>query len=311
MALRQSGLIFRAEAAASLVVAPRAGEAFRVTRIYAANPSAALQHALIINDTARVGFFRIVGLGGSHLLNPRSEEVLSNVRGCNMLDVMMKFLGFTGYPVVQGEALTVTLDTGTADIFVEADSYDAADVKSTEQCGSKSPDVMYVNYGTNLAAITAVGYNKIASTRNPAEMVAFPFGAPGGGLVPAGKKVSVLYLGGQAVGRWISAGNTMGTMYLRPRVGTAPAQTIFDRADVGIPFIGNIPGSAIADYTGVRQALPSCPRSYEAQDSNTADLYFNPNDEFSLQLQTAIVGTGQLNALDVDVWVLMRVYPAS
>lgn len=311
MALRQAGLMFRAEAASSLVIAPRAGEAFRVTRIYTSNPSTTLQHVLIINDTARVGFFRIVGLGGSHLLNPRSVEVPNNVRGCNMLDVMRNFLNFAGYPVVQGEALTISLDTGTADIFVEADSYDAGDVKSSEQCGSKSPDVLYVNYGTNAAAITAVGYNKIATSRNPAEMVGFPFGAPGAGLVPAGKKVLVSYIGGQCVGRWISAGNTMGTQYLRMRVGTAPAQTIFDRNDVGLPFIGNIPGSAIADYTGVRQALPSCPRSFEMLDDNTADLSFNPNDEFSIQLQTVLAGTGSLSIGDVDVWVAMRVFPAA
>jgi hypothetical protein len=311
MALRQAGLIFRAEAAATLVIAPRAGEAFRVRRIYCSNPSTTLQHCLVINDTARVGFFRIVGLGGSHLLNPRSQEVANNIRGCNLLDAFSKFYNFMGYPVVQGEALTLLLDAGTCDFFVEADSYDAADVKSSEQNGSKSPDVLFVNYGTNPAVINAVGYNKISSSRNPAEMVAFPFGAPGAGLVPAGKKVKITYIGGQAVGFWTSAGNTLGTAYLRPRVGTAPAQTIFDRNDVGFPFFGNIPASAILDYTGLRQALPSCPRSFEQYDDNTADLDFNPNDEFSIQLQTVLVGASSLAIGAVDVWVAMRVYPAS
>ena len=40
MALRQAGLIFRAEAAASLVITPRVGEGFIVRRIFAANVSA-------------------------------------------------------------------------------------------------------------------------------------------------------------------------------------------------------------------------------------------------------------------------------
>ncbi len=122
MALRQAGLVFRAEAAASLLITPRAGEAFRVRRIFASNPSGTLQHVLVINDTARVGFFRIVGLGGSHLLNPRSQEVAGNVRGCNMLDWMLKYNAFAGYPVVQGETLTLSLDTGTADLFAVSDS---------------------------------------------------------------------------------------------------------------------------------------------------------------------------------------------
>lgn len=309
MALRQAGLIFRAEVAASLVLTPRAGESFRVRRIFASNPSTALQHVLIINDTARVGFFRIVGLGGSHLLNPRSQEVANNVRGANLLDWMTKYNGFAGYPVVQGEALTIALDTGTADIFAIADSYDAADVKSTEQNGSKSPDVLYLNYGTNLAAITVAAYAKINASRNPAEMVAFPWGAPGAGLVPAGKKVHIYLIGGQAMGRFVSGGNTMGTQYLRPRIGTAPAQTIMDRNDVGIPFFGTIPGAA-TDYTSVRQGIPSSPGSYETLFDTLADLDFNANDELSVQLSTVLAGTGQLNAADVDVWAMMRVSPA-
>lgn len=309
MALRQAGLIFRAEASANLVITPRAGESFRVRRIFASNPSAALQHVTIINDTARVGFFRIVGLGGSHLLNPRSQDVSNNIRGSNLLDWMLKYSAFNGYPVVQGEALTIQCDTGTADLFAVADSYDVGDVKPTEQNGSKSGDVLYVNYGTNLAALTTAAYTKLNSSRNPAEMVQFPFGAPGAGLVPSGKKVHMSLIGGQAVGRFVGAGATMGTQYLRPRVGSAPAQTIMDRNDVGIPFIGVIPGAGV-DYTSVRQAIPSTPFSAETLEDVLPDLDFSSNDEFSLQLSTVLVGAGQLNAADVDVWVLMRVFTA-
>jgi len=264
---------------------------------------------LVINDTARVGFFRFAGLGGSHLTNPRSQELGGNVHGCNMVDWMAKYNNFAGYPVVQGESLTLSTDSGTADIFAIADSYDAGDVKSSEQCGSKSPDVLYMNYGTNLAAITVAAYAKINSSRNPAEMVSFPWGAAGAGLVPAGKKAHIYVLGGQAMGRFVSGGNTMGTQYLRPRIGTAPAQTIMDRNDVGIPFIGTIPGSS-TDYTSVRQGVPSTPNSYATEFDTLADLDFNGNDELSVQLSTVLVGTGQLNAADVDVWALMRIFPA-
>jgi len=309
VSLRQAGLIFRVEAAASLAITPRAGESFRVRRIFASNPSTTLQHVIVINDTARVGFYRIVGLGGSHLLNPRSQEVANNVRGSNMLDWMLTFQQFAGYPVVQGETLTLSLDTGTADLFAIVDSYDAGDVKSTEQNGSKSTDVLFMNYGTNLAAITTATYTKLALSRNPAEMVAFPFGAPGAGLVPSGKKAHIYMIGGQAMGRFVSGGNTMATTYIRPRAGSAPAQTIIDRADVGVPFLGVQPGAA-TDYTSVRQGVPSCPRASDSYDDTLADLDFNGNDELSLQVATAIVGTGQLNASDVDVWALMRVFNA-
>jgi hypothetical protein len=179
-------------------------------------------------------------------------------------------------------------------------------VKSTELNGSKASDILFVNYGTNLAAITATGYNKANSSRNPAEMPAFPFGAPGAGLVPSGRKASIPVIGGQPMGRFVSGGNTATTTYIRPRVGASPAQTIFDRADVGIPFLGTTPGAG-TDYASVRSGIPSCPRSYETLDDTLADLEFQGNDEFSLQVLSTIVGTGQINAADIDVWVLLRI----
>lgn len=311
MALQQPGLLSRVEAAGSLVLTPRMGEGFRVRRIFVSNPSAALQHLLVINDTSRVGFFRVNGLGGSHLLSPRSYENGSTARGGNTLDWMQLYANFTGYPVVQGESMTLSLDTGTADIFALYDSYDAADVKSSEQCGSKSPDVLFVNYGTISGIVSTTGYTKVNLSRNPAEMVAFPFGIPGSGLVPAGKKAHIFVIGGQATARFVTAGNTAQTQWLRPRLGNVPALTLFDRNDVGVPFMGNIPATAIADYTGLRQAIPSVLDPSDPTMRVLAAIDFNGNDEFSLQLNVSIVGTGQLNATDVDVWVLERVYPAS
>jgi hypothetical protein len=311
MALQQPGLIYRAEVTTNLVITPRMGEGFRVRRIFVANPSAPIQHLTVINDTARVGFFRTNGLGGSHMLNPRAHEASAAIRGGNVLDWMTKFENFTGYPVVQGEAMTLQLDTGTADIFAVADSYDAADVKSSEQCGSKSPDVLFMNYGTNGSAVTSAGYTKLSLSRNPAEMVNFPYGIPGSGLVPAGKKAHIYVIGGAAVGRYTSAGNTAGTQWLRPRLGNVPAMTLFDRNDVGVPVIGNVPGAAGADYTAPRQAIPSILDASNDWYRVLAQLDFNGNDEFSLQVSTTVAGTGQLSANDMDFWVLMRVYPAS
>lgn len=309
MALRQAGLIFRAEAASTLAFTPRAGEGFLVRRIFIVNVSGASVFATFINDTARVGFFRIAGFGGSHLLNPRAQEVSQNVRGTNLLDLMMQQLGFKGYPVVQGETFTINISTGTADIYVLADSYDAGDIKNTDTGGSHTADIMYVNYGTNLNAITATGYNKLDNRQNPAEMVQFPFGPAGSALVPAGKKAHIYVVGGQPVGRFVSGGNTAATNYLRPRIGTVPGQTIFDRNDVGATFFGTTPGSSV-DYTSTRSFIPSCPWAIDVTDNVLTQLDFNGNDELQLQVQTVVVGTGQLNAGDIDVWVLQRIFSA-
>src|SRR5258707_10084299 len=115
MALRQAGLIFRAEAAAQLVIQPRAGEGFRVKSIFVGNVSAAAAFVTIINDTARVGFFRVSGFGGNHLFPPRSIEQDQTAVGTNLLEVMRGLYGMSGYPVVQGENFTVIVNTGTAD----------------------------------------------------------------------------------------------------------------------------------------------------------------------------------------------------
>jgi hypothetical protein len=308
MALRQAGLIFRAEASGQLVITPRAGEGFRVRKIYCYNVTNSPVFVTVINDTARVGFFRVAGFGGNHLAQPRLLDKDQTVKASNLIDYMVELYGFSGYPVVQGENFTVSVSSGTADFFIIADSFDAADIVSSQPQGSHSPDVMFVNYGTNLNALAVAGYTKLDNRQNPGEMVAFPFGAPGAGLVPAGKRVTLLTIGGQPSGRFTSAGNTGNTQYLRPRMGTAPAQTILDRNDVGFPFIGTVPGVAGSDYTSVRSALPSAPDAWSKYLDNFPTMDFNSNDELALQISVQIVGAGTVAAGDVDVWAIERVF---
>jgi hypothetical protein len=315
MALQQPGLIFRAEAATSLVITARAQEALRVRKIFAMNTSVAApaaQHVTIINDTARVGFFRInAGLGGAHLVPPNETK-----RGVNLLDFMTVNLGFPGYPVAAGESLIIAVDTGTADLFAVADSFDPADVKRDMPNGAASNDVTFVNYGTNSGAITTATYTKVDSSRNPAEMSPFPFGVPGRGLVPAGRRQTILVVGGQAVGRLNAVGVSMNTQYLRIRQGAAPAQTLFDRNDVGFQFIGTVPGAVGVDYTSVRQDFFSAgPSGFPLEmfpwDIVTPQINAGPNDELAIQVSTQIAGAGSLSAGDLDVWVITRIFPAA
>ncbi len=310
MALQQPGLIFRAEAAANLVVTARAQEALRVRKIFAFNPTVTPQHVTIINDTARVGFFRTNGLGGRQMANPNERNSIPNI-----LDFMVKSLSFPGYPVAAGESLTIVVDAGVADLFAVADSFDPADVKRDMPNGAASNDVTFVNYGTNAAAITTATYTKVDSSRNPAEMSPFPFGVPGRGLVPAARRQTILMVGGQAVGRFVAAGATMNTQYLRIRQGAAPAQTLFDRNDVGYQFIGTVPGAGV-DYTSRRQDFFGGRNEVAGEIIDeraivTPVINAGPNDELALQVSTQIVGAGQLNAGDIDVWVITRIFPAA
>jgi len=305
MALRQAGIIFRGEAVASLSFAARAQESLRIRKIQVVNPSPAAQFATLISDTARVGFFRTVGQGGGHLLG---VEVVD--RGWNLLEFMTQYLGFPGYPVAGGETFQILLDTGTADINVVADVYDLGDNVQSQPNGSKSTDLTFINYGTNVAAIITATYTKVDNSRNGPEFARFPFGVVGAGLVPAQRRATVLVIGGQAVGRFVAAGNTMGTSFLRIRKGSPPGETLFDRADVGYSFIGTIPGAGV-DYTSERQAVLGSPNDGTFHDLvpqrlMTPTIELGPNDELALQVATTIVGAGQLNIGDVDVWVIER-----
>jgi hypothetical protein len=309
MALRQSGLIYSALAASTLTIPTLSGESMRIRKVYVTNVSAALANATFVTGGARVGFFRVKGRGGAHLLAPNDPA-----RGVNLLDFMHQNAGFPGYPVDEGFSFTVNIDTGTADIYVIADSFDSGDIKPDQPYGRSASDYTYVAYGTNLAAITASGYNKVDNNLNPSEFNRFPFAPVGQGLVPAGFRASVLMIGGQAVGRFASAGNTGNTTALRPRKGAAPSVTLLDRNDVGYPFIGTVPGGAGSDYTSGRQMLPSSSDTggFNLLDDEemliTPQLDFVGNEEFGLQVQTTIVGTGTLAIGDIDVWVLVRIF---
>jgi len=307
MALKQAGLIYRAEAATTLAVTPLAGEGLRIRRVFCSNPSAAEQYATLITGTTRVGFFRTRGKGGRHLVGPNDSN-----RGMNLLDYMTRRLGFTGYPVDQGFTFNVNIDTGNSDIFVVADSYDVGDISPDQPNGRGSKDNTIVNYGTNAAAIAATGYNKVDARENPAEMIAFPFGIAGAALVPAGFKVQVLMVGGQAVGRAAGGGNDGNTRFLRIRKGSNPPSTLFDRNDVGWQFFGTL--TAAPDYVSTRQNIPSA-------GGNTLDWFSDmdavvhpvieasENEEMRMEVDTLIALAGTLAIGDIDVWVVMRIMP--
>lgn len=305
MALRQAGIIFRAEASAGLVIAARAQESLRIRRIHVTNPSVSTQFVTLVSDTARVGFFRSNGFGGRHLIAPNETA-----RGDNLLDFMTRYLGFPGYPVAGGEQFQVLPNTGTADIFVVADVADLGDNVQTQPNGSKGNDLTFVNYGTNSAAIAAAGYVKVDGSNNGPEFARFPFGVVGAGLVPAQRRATVQMIGGQAVGRFNAAGVNASTTYLRIRKGSPPGETLFDRADVGYPFFGTVPGAGV-DYTSVRQNLPSSEavtsqRGLRPDDVIPPTIELGPNDELALQVGVALTGAGSLSIGDVDVWVVER-----
>jgi len=58
----------------------------------------------------------------------------------------------------------------------------------------------------------------------------------------------------------------------------------------------------------VRSDFPSAPEPWYAYVNLWPQMDFNSNDELALQVSTTIVGTGQLNAGDVDLWAIERVF---
>ncbi|MBA7548030.1 hypothetical protein ES705_40476 [subsurface metagenome] len=108
-------------------------------------------------------------------------------------ETLLAYLGkkgvFKGYPVAEGETFTIDLITGaTAVKMVEYEIYDAGDITSDMENGSKADSWMYVNYGDTGAVLQLVVDTVLGESNNPAEYPDFPFG----GIVPAGQKIELI-----------------------------------------------------------------------------------------------------------------------
>jgi len=171
-------------ATANLELTAKVGESLLVKQLrFGALYSAGFAECLI--DRLSVGFWYIGGRDENHLDQLSEGTVLPNV-----FERLIQLAVFNGYPIAEGETFEVKpAVVGTTVVgAIIYEVHDAEDIKAEMDCGSKAASYMFLNYGTNTAAIAVDTYGPLDKTRNPSEYPSFPFGE----VVPAGHEIDVM-----------------------------------------------------------------------------------------------------------------------
>ena len=186
MALKQPFMVKEnfAAATANLEITAKVGESLLINQLrVGALHSLGFTECLI--NRLSVGFFYTGDINANHLEQCSEADVLPNV-----FERLIQKEVFKGYPVAEGETFeikpAVVGATVVGGIFYEV--YDAEDIKSEMDCGSKGKNYTFLNYGTNTLEIAANAYGSLDKSRNPSEYPSFPFGE----VVPAGHEIDVM-----------------------------------------------------------------------------------------------------------------------
>ena len=170
-------------ATATLEIEAKVGESLLIKRLLVGALHAGGFCECLI-DRLSVGFWYIGDINANHLEQCGVTDVLPNLfTRLQQLDI------FKGYPIAEGETFEIKPAVAGATIIgaIEYEIYDAEDMKAEMPGGSKSKEYLFINYGTNTAAIVAGAYGDLDKSRNPSEYPAFPFGDS----VPAGHEIDI------------------------------------------------------------------------------------------------------------------------
>ena len=230
-------------------------------------------------------------------------------------ETLLAYLGkkgiFKGYPVAEGEIFTIDLLTdGDSVKMVEYEIYDAGDMTSEMENGSKSNSLMYVNYGDTGAALQLVVDTVLGESNNPAEYPAFPFG----GIVPAGQKIELIGILASDVAPAANVAGTYSyTEYLKLMRGR---EILFDEDHDGLLYYAPFtdpPGAVnmIAEGYAVGGNFTQCdlkqPHMFEPP------LVFEEGEELAVSWHIANEGVAGVAITEElqEVAVIVRISPMS
>ncbi len=215
---------------------------------------------------------------------------------------------FNGYPVAEGEVFTVDLITGaTAVKVVEYEIYEAGDITSEMENGSKSGSYVYINYGDTGAVLQATAETVLGETNNPTEYPSFPFG----GIVPANQKIEVIGILASGVA---PAANVTGTATYTDYLKLMKGRTVlFDEDHNGLLYhelFLDPPGAVnmIAEGHAVGGNYTQCdlkePLMFDPA------LVFNEGEELSVAWHVIYEGAGSPITEELqEVGVILRLSP--
>ncbi len=230
------------------------------------------------------------------------------------METIIKYLGkkgiFKGYPVAEGEVFTVDLITGaTAVKVVEYDIYDAGDITSEMENGSKSNSYLYINYGGTGAVLQATAETVLGETNNPTEYPNFPFG----GVVPSGQKMELIGILASDVA---PAANVTGTAtytdflkFMRGR------EVLFDEDHNGLLYHAlylDPPGAV--NMIGEGHAVGGNYNQCDFKEPLMFDpaIVFNEGEELSVAWHVVYEGAGSpISEVLQEVGLILRISPMS
>ena len=170
MARKNANMLHNVDGNTQATLQAKTGESIMVKSVKIFNP--ATNYATLSIEKTTVGFFRVGGVLGNHLNYP-SGGILNAL---NLLDYLFLNEIFKGYPVAEGETFKIdNVHQAGSRVTIIYDLYDAGDIVSTEENGSRATDYFYMNYGNLGGAITTAGEKLLTTTLNPSEFTSFPF----------------------------------------------------------------------------------------------------------------------------------------
>lgn len=287
MALKQAFMVKEnmTAATASLSIEAKVGESLRIKQLLvAARHAYGFCECLI--DRMGVGFWYIGDIDANHLEQCAVTDVLPN-----LFERLQQLEVFAGYPVAEGETFEIRPAVVGADIVgaIVYEIHDAGDMTPEMPGGSKSPEYMFINYGTNTANITANTYGALDKSRNPSEYPSFPFGD----VVPAGQEVDIHGILLQTWGGAVD--NTAETMRFLKLIHEREVLFNEDRRGIYVTQgMGPLTWGSIRKTNCDVKLFP-------------APLNFGPGDELNISLSCAV----QITALDVMIATVQTVRRAA
>lgn len=215
-------------------------------------------------------------------------------------ETLLSYLGklgiFKGYPIAEGETMTIEGMGGTNSIcLILYESYSPADIKPDQENGSKSSEYFFINYGDTGDAINTSGDTIYDNPVTPPEFPDFPFGK----VVPANHEIEIHGV----LASPFAPGENDGTNYCYTQFlkFIKDREVLFDEDRNGILFLSR---HTTADGAQDMKAEGfSLIGNFSEYDNNPPFLFptplkFQAGDELGVYVNTVKGGTGQNISLE-------------
>jgi len=303
MALKEAFMEKLVEGGTSLTLSPNQGEAIRVKDIQIVSAETGSIFATVRVSRKDIWHLRCAPVARSHMglnrVGTANPSLMSALAGLGHNTII---------PIAHQETMEISVTAAWTFCKVLYEIYDAGDVSATEPNGSKSDDLIYVAYGTNLAAITGTDYATIDKMLNPVGFPDFPFE----GVVPAGLNLTLLGILFAEVEENTYTGSV--DVYIRSaHLRLIRGQTfLFDEDRVGFRVLGDgaAAGSANIVYLGGESEIP-----YHGETTIgrfiplPAPITFGPGEELNVQVDYTLDATAELDADTLDIALVFHQVP--